>query len=487
MSHAAARWTAYCLALCGPVHAAAQESVAQLTLPQAIELALEQGHQAAAAEATRDAAYYQGDAFSSRLLPQLSLAGTVPAYNRSIIEVLQPDGSTLFRPQNQTSAGLTATLSQTIPVTGGDVFISSSLSRVSVSGTQDMVTWSSTPVTIGLRQPILRPNTVAWNRKEQPVLKELAYRQYLEAREDITVETTRLFFDVYAARVALEAARSNAGINDTLYTLNTGRFEIGTIGENDLLQSELALLRSRASLDGARLEYEQALAALRIQLKMALDTPLEVMVPAAIPDFEPDAARAVAQALQNRSVMRDVHLQELQADRRVAEAKLNNGIGGTLLASYGFNATAPEASGVYSNLLEARRLTVSIEIPLIQWGAARAEVRAAEADRTGTESRAQSTLEQTAHEARFAALELSQAKRNLALSATADTVAGKRFEVAYNRYVIGRISIDNLYIAQGEKDQARTQYVRALRGYWEAYYRLRRVTLYNFEREEVIR
>jgi outer membrane protein TolC len=109
------------------------------------------------------------------------------------------------------------------------------------------------------------------------------------------------------------------------------------------------------------------------------------------------------------------------------------------------------------------------------------------ADRAGTESRTQSTLEQTAHEARFAALELSQAKRNLALSATADTVAGKRFEVAYNRYVIGRISIDNLYIAQGEKDQARTQYVRALRGYWEAYYRLRRVTLYNFEREEVIR
>jgi outer membrane protein TolC len=67
------------------------------------------------------------------------------------------------------------------------------------------------------------------------------------------------------------------------------------------------------------------------------------------------------------------------------------------------------------------------------------------------------------------------------LTAKSDTVAAKRFEVAYNRYVIGRIAIDNLYVAQTEKDQALTQFVQALRGYWLAYYRLRLATLYDFE------
>ena len=80
----------------------------------------------------------------------------------------------------------------------------------------------------------------------------------------------------------------------------------------------------------------------------------------------------------------------------------------------------------------------------------------------------------------LAALQLSQARRNLALSAKGDTVAAKRFEVALNRYVIGRITIDNLYVAQNEKDQALSQFVQALRGYWQAYYRLRRLTLYDF-------
>jgi outer membrane protein TolC len=281
-------------------------------------------------------------------------------------------------------------------------------------------------------------------------------------------------------------ATTNAATNDTLYRLNQGRFEVGKIGENDLLQSELALLRSRTSLDGARLENDRATAALRLALNLPPNTPLAIVVPAEIPVFEPDTTRAVAEALARRASVSTVELQDVQARRRVTEARLANGIGATVQASFGFNATAPEASLAYQNLLEARQFTLSVEVPFWQWGAHGEGVRAAEAQQDQTQSLAQATLEQTAHDAHYAALQLSQAARNVALSAKADTVAGKRFEVAYNRYVIGRIQIDNLYLAQNEKDQALNQYVQALRGYWRAYYQLRRVTLFDFEQGEPV-
>ena len=463
---------------------AAQDS---LTLGQAIALAQERGHQAHAAEAALEAARYRKRSFFSRLLPQLSLTGSLPAYNRSIIQVVQPDGTTLFRPQQQTNASLTMQLTQKLPLTGGDLFVSSSLARLRVTGQQNIETWSSTPFAIGLRQGILRPNLTAWDRREQNVQSELDERSYREALEDVALGVTGLFFDAYAARVALRNATANAATNDTLYRLNQGRFEVGKIGENDLLQSELALLRSRTSLDGARLEYDRAVAALRLALNLPADAPLAVAVAATMPTFEPDTAVAVSQALRNRAAVSGVELQDVQARRRVTEAKLANGVGATLQASFGYNATAPEAGLAYQNLLEARQFTLSVQVPLWQWGAHGEDVRAAEAERDQTESLAQSTLEQTAHEAHYAALQLSQAGRSVTLSAKADTVAGKRFEVAYNRYVIGRISIDNLYIAQNEKDQALSQFVQALRGYWQAYYRLRRVTLFDFERGEAIR
>src|SRR5439155_6603390 len=172
------------LALAGPLPLEAQQPI---TLPQAVALAQERGLQAQAARAARDAARYRSGAFTARLLPQLFLGGTVPSYNRSIIPVLQPDGSTLFRPQDQTNAALSLSLSQTLPVTGGDLFITSSLARLTVSGPQAIETWSSTPVTIGLRQDILRPNVAEWNRREHAVSAELAERQYREVLEDIAL------------------------------------------------------------------------------------------------------------------------------------------------------------------------------------------------------------------------------------------------------------------------------------------------------------
>ncbi len=458
-----------------------------ITLQQAIGMAQENGEEARAARAGLDASRYRGREFYSRLLPQLSLSGTVPAYNRSIIQVLQPDGSTSFRPQDQLSSDLTATMSQALPWTGGSFFVSSSLARLKVSGANSFETWSSTPVTFGLRQPLFRPNTIGWDRREQPVQTELSERLYREAREDIALRTVGLFFDVYSARLGLENADANVAINDTLYTLNKGRFEVGKIGENDLLQSELALLRARTSAEDARLEFQRALSSLRIALHLPPGTPLEISREATVPGFQADTAIAVREALRNLSTVSNAELAQVQADRRVMDAKLSNGPGATVQASYGFNATGPEASFAYRNLQEARQFTLSVDVPLWQWGARGESIEAAKADREQAGSLARASLDQVAQQAHFAVLTLEQARRSLALSAKADTVAGRRFDVAYQRYVIGRITVDILYTAQSEKDAALSQFVGALRGYWQAYYQLRRRTLYDFEADQPIR
>lgn len=451
-----------------------------LTLADAIRLAQRQGYEGRAARASLDAAEHRDGAFTAQFRPQLSLAGEVPSYNRRIVPVIQPDGSTLFRSQNQTNAGLTATINQKLP-TGGDFFVSSSLATYSLSGDETIRTWSSTPVSVGIRQDIFRPNVLKLDRREQPVRTELASREFLESQEDIALRTTGLFFDLYTAGVALENARINAATNDTLYTLNRGRYEVGKIGENDLLQSELALLRSRASLDEARLTYDRAEAELRLALNLPAGTSIPLVVPSAVPAYTVDTAVAVAEALRNSAGITSAELQRIMADREVTVARLNSGIGASVSASVGFNATASDLDLAYRDLLEARQVVLTVDVPLVQWGARHHRIGAAEAERERVINEAQATREQIALDARYAALELDQTRRNLAISAKADTVAAKRFEVAYNRYVIGRITIDNLYIAQAEKDSALQQYLQAMRNHWLAHYRLRRLTLYDFE------
>ncbi len=453
----------------------------RLTLQEAVAIAQRQGFQAQAASATREAARLRYRAFTAGLLPQLSLSGNVPVYNRSIIPVLQPDGSTLFRAQQQNQSSLTMNLSQRLPYTGGEFFIASALSRLQVTGDRGTNNWSSTPLQIGIRQNILRPNTAGWDARERDISTDVADRTFVEAREDIAIAAANAFFDYYAAKVALANASTNVDVNDSLYTLNKGRFEVGKIGENDLLQSELALLRARTSLDGAKLDHDRTLAALRLQLNLGQGVPLEIVVPTEVPSFVADTLLAVTQALRNRAQVRDLDLQDVQARRRVSEARFNTGLGLTVAASMGYNQTGPEMNGVYKDLRNAQQFSVGVQMPLVQWGGRSAQIQAARADQHRVESSARQTREQIAQDAHFAALQLAQSGRQLALSAKGDTVGAKRFDVARNRYVIGKIGIDNLYQAQSEKDQALLAYVQSLRGYWTAYYRLRRVTLYDFE------
>jgi hypothetical protein len=101
-----------------------------MTLQQAIEIAQKQGLQARAVLDTREAARWRDRAFNARLMPQLSLTGTLPNYERAIVPVVQPDGSTQFKPRRETTSALGMTVSQPLPFTGGSFFVSSGLSRV---------------------------------------------------------------------------------------------------------------------------------------------------------------------------------------------------------------------------------------------------------------------------------------------------------------------------------------------------------------------
>jgi outer membrane protein len=144
-------------------------------------------------------------------------------------------------------------------------------------------------------------------------------------------------------------------------------------------------------------------------------------------------------------------------------------------------------NAVYQDLREAQTVRVNVSMPILQWGGRSATIQAARADANRAATDAEQSRQMIIQEAHFAALQLPQATRQLLVAAKADTVGQKRFEVANNRYQISKITITELFQAQTEKDQALVAYVQALRGYWTAYYRLRRLTLYDFETGRPIR
>ena len=453
---------------------------AALTLADAVALAQKKGLSAEASREALASARARDHAFNARLMPQVSVGGMAANYNHSIIPVVQPTGETQFVSQSQNESTMGVTVSQALPWLGSTLTVGSYLDRVDLTGTATARTYTSTPFLISLSQDLFKPRERLWDARAQELRSTLAERQYLESREDAALTTASAFFDYYAANVGLNNALTNAAVNDTLYTLNKGRFEVGKIGENELLQSELQLLRARASVDGAKLERDRSESALRRLINVHGTDTLVVIPPQDVPTVDVDPETAVAQALRNGSIIEQASLDSVNARRQETEARLGNGFGATLQASYGMNQTSNLFGLAYASPLPRQTLSMQVSMPVFQWGGGRADVEAARANAAQTSSASRARREQLMEDARYAALQLTQSQRMLTIAAKADTVAEKRFEVAKNRYVIGKIGVSDLYIAQNEKDQALDAYVQALRSYWTNYFRLRRVTLYDF-------
>jgi outer membrane protein TolC len=90
-------------------------------------------------------------------------------------------------------------------------------------------------------------------------------------------------------------------------------------------------------------------------------------------------------------------------------------------------------------------------------------------------------------EVKFTALRLNQLKNSVQISENSVNIAEKRLEVAKNRFLIGKIDLNDFYLAQNEKNNAFLNYINSLRDYWSTYYRLRRLTLFDFENNQNIK
>jgi outer membrane protein TolC len=468
------------LVLGGIQLAGAQVDTLHLTLRDCIRMAQEQGPLGAIAQHQYEAKRSRYASFRAGYLPQLSLQGDVPGYYSAINPIVLPDGTTIFTPQREASSSVNLGLTQKIPFTGGQLSLQSGLNRIDLMDTKSHY-YRARPLSVTLIQPIFQINSMLWDRDAQDLTYQIATREEVESLEECAIDATNRYFGLYLSTMNAANAALNVAINDTLFRISQGRFNVGRIAENDLLQSELAYLDAKTAHENALVELARAEHALRVAIGLDPGQPVGLLPPGDIGVVEVDPGQALVQARQNRSDMLNFDLQLLNAERGVAQAKSDNGFNATMTASVGYNQRSPEFREAYRNLLEQEQFSVGFSIPVFRWGAGSHAVEAAVAEQKGTEvtvAQQRQTLEQ---EVLYAANRLNTLRKQVAIAAKSDTIGQRRFEVAKQRYIIGKIDIPILFIAQSEKDNARRSNVQTQWDYWSTYFRVRRLTLYDFE------
>lgn len=457
-----------------------------LGLDDAVALATGTSLEAKERRLNFQAAEWRFRAARAGLYPQISLGGNIPGYSRAINSITQPDGTVLYVPQSQAISNASLTIQQSITPTGGTVFLSSGLGRIDLFNSNSAF-WQAQPFIIGISQPLGRANYAKWNWRREKLNYTLAQKQLLETREELAAKATDAWFDVYVAVLQLNNAHSNVEINDTLYTISLGRFDLGKIAETELLQVELSLLNARNTQRQAETNLKRSMENLKIVTGLALTTDITLPDPPVVKVTDVDSAFALEQAYSNRSEYVNLEILKLNALANKRDASYSRFINGDLNANFGFNQTGTTLDQAYKNPLNSQVFTIGFVIPL--YGANRAQNAWRE-----TRDRYEAAVAQTdrrrmelALEVKTAVMELKQLEQSVVVAKRAFEVSDKRFELSKNRFLVGKIDITNLTIAQNEKDLALISYANTLRNYHQARYRLRRLTLYDFERGGPIR
>lgn len=464
----------------------AQVDTLRVSLKDVIALAQSDAPNVLLAKTLLTNRYWRYQSLLADLSPQIRLDAFLPNFNRSIQPITLPDGRDAFVNRSLMNNSLELSLRQDIALTGGTVSIGTGLRRIDIfsENGSNAISYLSNPLFLNINQPLFGFNSWKWNKQIEPLRFEEAQKKYSEDMEQVALDAASLFFQLLIAQLNLEAARKDKVNADTLYAISEGRFGVGRIAEPELLQIELSARNADAAMAQAMLDRQTQTERLRNFLGIERQIHFILIPPSDIPIFTPTPDKALESARAHRSKVLELRRRRIEAQRDVAEAKGNNGLRIGLDASVGLSQTGSSLSDVYNNTLDQEVIGLNLGVPIADWGKARARRSIAESNQQYETVSIRQEEIAFEREVLIKAQQFSLLRDQVALAARSLEVAQKRQDMTRNRYYIGKIGITELNIAVSEQDAARRAYAGALQNYWLAYYELRFLTLYDFERNE---
>jgi outer membrane protein TolC len=473
---------------------AQQPDTIRLTLNETIRLAQAQSVEAAVALNELKTAYWEYRTYRADQLPEVNFTGTLPSYNNNYGRYQQSDGSYTYVQNNWLGLNGRVSIDQNIAPTGGRISLNSSLDVTRQFGTGAYNEYMSIPVGLSFVQPVFAVNSQKWKRRIEPIRYREAQAAYIESTEEVTLRAISYFFNLLHAKENLNIARQNMENAGKLYEIAVAKREIGYISESELMQLELAALQAKGIVTEAQSNLNANMFQLRSFLSLNEQEAIEPLVPESVPSLRMQYGEVLSKAQENNSFAKTIMRRQLEADYAVASAKGNlRSI--NVFASVGYTGKDRTLDRTYEQLYGNQVVEVGMSIPLLDWGKRKGKVKVAESNREVILSRVKQE-QMTFNQNIFLLVEnFNNQAGQLEIAEQADRIAEKRYDTSLETFVIGKISVLDLNDAQKSKDEAKLKHINELYKFWNYYYNIRSLTLYDFltnntldaEFEEIVR
>ncbi|MDA3878844.1 MAG: TolC family protein [Prolixibacteraceae bacterium] len=450
------------------------------SLDEALEIARQQSLDAFKAQNTFLAEYWSYQSYRSRQKPHLTWHLSPVTYNRKMtLRYDYENDVEIYRQQQTLSSYTSLNLSQNIVATGGTVYVESDLYRLQNLGTE-VNSWTSTPVQIGLQQPLFGFNALKWEKKISPLEYENSKKEFLQSVQETNLTAVNLYFSYLLAQVKRDISAQNVAAADTLYRIGEQRFDIASIQHEELLDLELSKFNSDIELSKAEKALQKALFSLRSFLGLRDDENIIPQIPPILNHLQIDIPTAVEFAKMYNPGMMRLKTQQLEAQRDLDYAIKNARFSANLNASYGLNQAAANLNGTYQSPLDQQMVSMSMSVPLLDWGDRKGQKQMAQSRKEITEIEIKQALIDFEQQVNLKVLDFNLQARVVQSAAKADTLAQKSYELTKKRFILGKADVLRLTTSMAAMQNARESYLQSLATWWQYFYEVQSMCLYDF-------
>lgn len=467
--------------LCSGLTLSSQQTIT-MNLERTIQLANDSSLSAFRSKNMYMSSYWEFRTHKAERLPSLSLHMTPLRYNRDFTRRYdsQEDIDIYRRQQSLYTYGSLA-IQQNLDITGGTFFVDSELGYLHNFG--DMTgrsQFNSVPIRIGYRQDLIGYNRFKWEKKIEPLKFEKAQKELIVNMEETAEVASNYFFDLAMAQAEYKLAVENRESTERLYKIGEEKHKIASIGQSDLLTLKLDRVNAQNSLQNAEIRLNRSMSALATYLNLEKSTKIEIVLPEYPQELIISADDALMYALQNNPRYLESKQQILESEQRLDKTKKESMFNASINASVGFNQVAESFKGVYLNPLQQDIVSLSISIPLVDWGVRKGRYNMAKNNLNIANLTAQQDEIRLEEDVINTIGDFSVQQGMINSAEEAVELALLAYKQTQDRFIIGKADINSLTLSTNRRQEAQRNYIAALRNYWQSYYKIRRLTLFDF-------
>ena len=385
------------------------------------------------------------------------------------------------------SSSGTFSISQPIIWTDATLSLNNSLSwqinESAIGGTTNSNRAFSNRLYLSLNQPIFTYNRTKMNMRQIEMNYENARISYALQMLNVERNITSQFYSLFMSQQNLEISESELENAERNFNIIKDKVEADLTTKDEYYQAELNLAQSRSSLENQRVSLENAKDNFKQVLGIPLDEDIIVVCDIEAEPVYVDPEKALESAMSSRLELRQREISREQQEMSMVQVKDNDSFSGNISLSLGIMGDDPEFNHMYDNPTNNPRVAISFSVPIFDWGARKARIKAAEIERKMFELSADEELKSIEMNVRSTCRSLDNLVGQISIAEQSQRNAQLTYDLNEERYRNGELTGLQMNQFQNQLSNSKMSYTQAIINYKVQLLNIKILTLYDFEKD----